>query len=257
MLPTLETGSIELVVTSPPYDALRTYDGIKPFTWSDFEIVARELYRVLCDGGVLCWIVGDSVVKGSETLTSAKQKIYFRELCGFLIHDTMIYEKTNFGHPEKVRYHQLFEYVFVLSKGTPRCFNPIKDKQNVWAGHTPFGTRTVRQKDGTMKPSDNRARTPEFGMRGNIWAGLTAGQEEICAAIAHPAMMPFWLARDLIYSWSNPGDLVLDPFFGSGQVGKAAALLGRRWLGIEINERYVADAERRTAQMGIVYELQN
>lgn len=146
ILPTIEAGSVQLIVTSPPYDNLRTYDG---YEW-DFETVARECHRVLCDGGVLCWNVNDSVVDGSETTTSAEQKLYFRKECGFLIHDTMIYEKSNFGHPEKVRYHQLFEYVFVLSKGAPRCFNPIKDKVNTWAGTGTWGKNTVRERNGEM-----------------------------------------------------------------------------------------------------------
>lgn len=250
VLPTLEAGSVQLVVTSPPYDRLRTYGGHE---W-EFEPVARELYRVLCDGGVCCWNVGDSVVDGSETLTSAKQKIYFREQCGLRVHDTMIYEKANFSHPEKVRYHSVFEYVFVLSKGVPRCFNPIKDKQNSTAGQTPFGIRTFTDPDGTQR---NRATqfpvSNEMGMRTNIWRGLTAGQENVCQSLAHPAMMPFWLARDLIQSWSNPGDLVLDPFFGSGTTGKAAALLGRKWLGIEINGEYEKLSRDRTSQTGIVF----
>lgn len=251
VLPTLESGSVQLSVTSPPYDNLRTYGGIKPFTWEDFEIVARELYRVLCEGGVLCWNVGDSVVDGSETLTSAKQKIFFRERCGFRVHDTMIYEKANFSHPETVRYQQCFEYVFVLSKGAPRTFNAIKDRKNAQAGQPgSFGQNSKRERDGTLKPMAKHI-TKEFGSRTNIWKGLTAGQENVCAALEHPAMMPFWLARDLILSWSNPGDLVLDPFFGSGTTGKAAELLGRKWLGIEISREYEKLSRDRTAQQGL------
>ena len=251
VLPTLESSSVQMGLTSPPYDALRTYGGIKPFTWADFEAVAHELYRVLCDGGVLCWIVGDSVVDGSETLTSAKQKIFFREQCGFRIHDTMIYEKVNFGHPERARYHQLFEYVFVLSKDAPRCFNPIIDKPNAWAGTGTFGKNTVRESDGSVGERKRNIIT-EFGMRGNVWRGLTAGQENVCGEFNHPAMMPFWLARDLIQSWSNAGDTVLDPFIGSGTTGKAAELLGRKWIGIELNPAYAKLAADRTAQMGMV-----
>lgn len=247
VLPTLDAGSVPLIVTSPPYDDMRSYDG---YEW-EFEPVARECYRVLCDGGVCCWVVGDEVKDGSESTTSAEQKIYFRKQCGFRIHDTMIYEKVNFGHPEKVRYHQLFEYVFVLSKGSPRCFNPIKDKPNAWAGTGTFGKNTVRKADGGMGERKRNIIT-ECGMRGNVWRGLTAGQEDVCGEFKHPAMMPFWLARDLIQSWSNPGDLVLDPHFGSGQVGKAAALLGRNWLGIEISAKYEKLSRERTAQRGLV-----
>lgn len=249
VLPTLEAGSVHCIVTSPPYDNLRTYGGYQ----FDFEGIATELQRVLCDGGVLCWNVGDSVVDGSETLTSAKQKIYFREQCGLRIHDTMIYEKANFSMPERVRYYQTFEYIFILSKGAPRTFNPIKDRKNVWAGKTAMGAHTKRNANGELRPS---MKTPklyeEFGTRSNVWRGNTAGQEAPCGELKHPAMMPNWLARDLIQSWSNPGDTVLDPFFGSGTTGKAAELLGRKWLGIEINPEYAPIYRERTAQQGLV-----
>lgn len=236
--PWASTGSIPLVVTSPPYDDLRTYGG---HSW-DFETTALELYRVLCDGGVCCWNVGDSVVDGSETLTSAKQKIFFREI-GFRIHDTMIYEKTNFSQPSHNRYHQLFEYVFVLSKGRPRTFNPIKDKRNIWSGTGTFGRNTQRGTDGRMVNKVRNIIEP-FGMRGNVWRGNTRGQEDICQSTDHPAMMPKWLARDLIISWSNPGDTVLDPFAGSGTTGRAALEQGRKAILIEINEDYLPVIER-------------
>jgi len=170
----LPDACVQMGCTSPPCDDLRTYGQSDTPSW-DFEAIARELYRVLCPGGVLCWNVGDSVVDGSETLTSAKQKIFFRK-CGFLIHDTMIYEKSNFGHPEKCRYHQLFEYIFVLSKGRPRAFNPLKDKPNAWAGTGPFGVSTMRQRDGSQKPK-TRNIIAEYGMRGNVWRGNTRGQK--------------------------------------------------------------------------------
>lgn len=249
VLPTIESGGVQLIVTSPPYDGLRKYNG---YQW-DFEWVAQNCYRILCEGGVMCWNVGDSVVDGSETTTSAEQKIYFRRDCGFRIHDTMIYEKVNFGHPQKSRYHQMFEYVFVLSKGAPRAFHPIKDKPNAWAGTKTFGRNTVRKSDGSIGERVRHEITP-FGMRGNVWRGLTAGQENVCGEFKHPAMMPFWLARDLIQSWSNPGDTILDPFYGSGTTGRAAALLGRHCIGIEISAEYAQLALQNTAQQGLVLE---
>lgn len=233
MLRTLGAGSVHLVVTSPPYDKLRTYGGHT----MDFEATARELYRVLCVGGIVCWNVGDSVVDGSETLTAFRQALFFKDTVGFRVHDTMIYQKSNFGHPEKVRYHQLFEYVFVLSKGDPRCFNPIKDKANAWAGTGPFGVSTMRQANGNQTPT-KRNIIADFGMRGNVWKCKTAGQENVCSAIEHPAVMPYGLCRDLIISWSNPGDTVADCFAGSGTTAKAAIETGRKTIAIEINPDY-------------------
>lgn len=247
VLADVSNNTIQCVVTSPPYDNLRTYGG---HSW-DFEALANELFRVLCDGGIVCWNVGDSVVEGSETLTSFKQALYFKSI-GFRVHDTMIYEKVNFSNPERVRYHQMFEYVFILSKDNPRCFNPIKDKKNIYAGAGPLGKNTSRQSNGDMTERPKNT-ISEFGMRGNVWKGNTSGQEDMCGSeFKHPAMMPFWLARDLIQSWSNPGDTILDPFLGSGTTGKAANLLGRKWIGIEINSEYEGIAKEKTAQLGIV-----
>lgn len=233
--------SVQCVVTSPPYDDLRTYDGSS--TW-DFASTAQEMYRVLCEGGIVCWVVGDSVVDGSETLTSMRQAIYFKEAVGFRMHDTMIWEKTNFAHPEKCRYHQLFEYIFVLSKGKPRCFNPIKDKRNTWAGASSFGKNTMRKRNGQMKRKP-RYFIADYGMRGNVWRCKTAGQENVCTAIEHPAVMPFGLCYDLVQSWSNTGDTVLDPMCGSGTTCIAALRLGRKTIGIDLNADYLSMALER------------
>ena len=231
----IESDSVQCCITSPPYDSLRTYEHGETF---NFEETAKELYRVMCDGGIVCWNIGDSVVNGSETLTSAKQKIFFHEECGFRIHDTMIYKKLNFSNPEKTRYQQMFEYVFILSKGKPRVFNPIFDKPNATAGQTGWGKNTFTNQDGT-KSERKKKIANEFGMRGNVWEGKTRGQEEGAIELPHPAMMPKWLCRDLMFSWSNKGDTILDPFTGSGTTGEIALRMERKFIGIELNKKYV------------------
>lgn len=150
----------------------------------------------------------------------------------------MIYRKLSFTNPERVRYHQVFEYVFILSKGEPRCFNPIKDRSNIWAGKTSFGKSTFRQVDGTTIPRPNNPVYADFGMRHNVWDGKTRGQEQICTGQSHPAKMPMWLARDLIISWSNEKDTVLDPFAGSFTTCIEAEQIGRKAIGIDISEEY-------------------
>ena len=230
----IESSSIDLVVTSPPYDCLRTYDGHSDWSFTD---TAMHLTRLLKPGGVICWNIGDSVVKGSESLTSCKQKIFFVEQCCLNVHDTMIYAKSNFGHPEKTRYHQLFEYVFILSKGKPKTFNPIRDKKNKWAGTGTWGRNSVREANGEMSLRKRNLIT-EFGMRGNVWHGKTSGQERGTSGSIHPAKMPLWLANDLIVSWSNEGDTVLDPFGGSGTTGVAAANLNRTSILIDKHPDY-------------------
>lgn len=244
MLAQLPDACIDLTVTSPPYDemdaeynlipgGLRTYNGYQ----LNFADLARQLYRVTKPGGVVMWVVGDSVVDGSETITSARQKIFFYKL-GFNIHDTMIWHKKNFTNPEKKRYHQVFEYMVVLSVGAPKTFNPIIDKKNIWAGETKFGGGGGRRMDGTMDARPKRI-VNDLGMRGNVWLMNTAAQENICQPNAHPAMFTEELAHDHILSWSNPGDVVLDPMCGSGTTLKQAKELGRRYIGFDISAEYI------------------
>lgn len=228
----LEAGSIPLCVTSPPYGGLRTYNG--KFTY-DFNGLAYEMYRILCDGGILCWVIGDEVKNGAEMLIPFRQAVFFVDRGGLQVHDTMIYHKLNFSHPEKVRYHQVFEFVLILSKGKPRTFNPIVDKPNARAGQIGnLGVNSFTLRDGSKSLRRKKIIT-DNGMRGNVWTGKTRGQEEMCKKLPRTAMMPKWLARDLILSWSNPGDTVLDPFAGSGTVGQQAEKHGRHAILIDID----------------------
>ena len=236
---------ISLTITSPPYDDLRTYNnnikGIKTefngYSF-DFESIAKELYRVTKKGGVVVWVVGDATHNGSETGTSFRQALYFKEV-GFHIHDTMIYMKNNFSNPSSNRYHQIFEYMFVLSKGKPSVFNSIKDRKNVYGGQVgSWGKNTVRQKDGSMKENGKKM-IEEYGQRYNVWQYKTSknGQEDEIA-YQHPAIFPIDLAKDHIKSWTNENDLVYDCFMGSGTTAKASKLLNRQYIGSEININY-------------------
>jgi site-specific DNA-methyltransferase (adenine-specific) len=233
----LPDASIDLTVTSPPYDNLRTYNGYS----FDFEGIAKELYRVTKDGGVVVWVVGDATANGSETGTSFKQALYFKEI-GFNLHDTMIWQKSASANPSSNRYNQNFEYMFVLSKQKPKTFNPIKDKPNKHFGVQNHGTK--RQKDGTTKPMSDKQKSKfiaEFGMRNNVWLI----NEEKHQNKNHPATFPESLTYDHIISWSNKGDTVLDCFLGSGTTGKMAKQLGRQFIGIEISPEYLEIAKNR------------
>lgn len=233
--------SVDCVVTSPPYDNLRTYRGYN----FAFELIADAIAAIIKSGGIICWNVGDSMIDGSESLTSFKQALYFKECCGLNVHDTMIYEKSNSSRPVNTRYNQCFEYIFVLSKGSPKTFNAIRDKKNVTAGQTCYGKHTMRERDGSMSVRSNRKVAAEYGMRGNVWKCNTAGQELCCESLPHPAMMPYGLCRDLVISWSNPGDIALDPMMGSGTTGIACVKEGRRFLGIDVSEEYCEMAAKR------------
>lgn len=241
----MDNEFVDLTITSPPYDDLRTYNNhvkgnetkYKGYSFP-FEEIAKELYRITKEGGIVVWVVGDATHKGSETGTSFRQALFFKEI-GFNIHDTMIYQKNNFSNPSSNRYHQIFEYMFVLSKGKPKTFNSIKDRKNVYGGKQgSWGKNTVRQKDGTMK-ENSRKIISEYGQRYNIWIYKTSknGQEDEIA-YKHPAIFPTQMVRDHIKSWTNEGDVVYDPMAGSGTTGRASIMENRRFVLSEIVTEY-------------------
>ncbi len=246
----LDEGVVDLTVTSPPYDYLRTYNGkIAPTKGTGFsfpfEEIVSELYRITADGGVVVWVVGDQVIKGSESGSSFRQALHFMEV-GFRLYDTMIYHKNGSPFPEKKRYSQVFEYMFVFSKGKPKTVNIIKDKKNKWAGYENFGKRVMRGKDGELKEMP-KFKIAEFGARYNVWQYSTGRNYSTkdTYAFEHPAIFPEGLAEDHILSWSNPGDLVFDPMCGSGTTLKMAKMNHRKYLGIDINTEYVDLSNRR------------
>lgn len=238
----ISDGIVDLTVTSPPYDNLRTYNGTCDWNFDVFKKVAKELYRVTADGGVVVWVVGDATVKGSETGSSFKQVLYFME-CGFNLHDTMIWSKGSFSFPSQNRYHQTFEYMFVLSKGQPKTFNPIKDRENLYVGIRGASGRKV---NGERNKGKSEVRE-KFGKRFNIWNYPIGGGHSATDKIAfeHPAIFPENLALDHILSWSNENDTVLDPFMGSGTTGKMAVLSKRNFIGIEKVEEYFRLSQER------------
>lgn len=233
----LPDTSIDLVVTSPPYDNLRVYGG---HTW-DFPGVASHLTRLLNPGGVIVWIVADATVNGSETGTSMRQALHFKDVCGLNLHDTMIYEKLNYlPQNSGDRYDQVWDFCFIFSTSRPKTFNGLRKKsaksgESLWSGGRINANGILHDKKFlTVKSSS---------LKGNMWKYATGGGNR-----NHPAKFPDNLARDHILSWSNPGDVVLDPFLGSGTTLKMAKETGRRGIGIEINPEYIPIAVNRLAQ---------
>lgn len=231
----LPRESIDLVVTSPPYDDLRTYGG---HSW-DFYGVAWNLARVLKPGGVIVWVVADATKDGSETGTSMEQALHFRKL-GLNLHDTMVYQ-TSKPPMNDNRYQAAWEYMFVLSRGKPKSWNPLKE-QAVCAGQNADNGKTYWNADGTKKPRHHVKAVAEMRVKENVWRIVSR------PGVGHPAVFPDRLASNHIATWSEPGDIVLDPFMGSGTTAKAAKALGRHYIGFEINPEYVAICEQRTAQ---------
>jgi len=237
IMPTLEDNSIDLTVTSPPYDNLRTYNGNNS-QWGEhvWKAVIKDLYRLTKEGGIVVWVVGDATIKGSETGTSFSQALWAKD-CGFNLHDTMIWEKTGAGAVgSNLCYWQNFEYMFIFSKGKPKSLNLIEDRKNKITGI--MTTSGSRNKEGLSKSKRKIISKPK-GRRFNIWKINQATNKN------HPAPFPEQLAQDHIVSWSNEGDTVLDPFMGSGTTGVVCANLGRDFIGIELDEEYFKIAEKR------------
>lgn len=229
-------GSIDLTVTSPPYDNLRIYNGnISQWNFEKFKAIAEQLWRVTKDGGVVVWVVGDATIKGSETGSSFRQALYFKDL-GFNLHDTMIYQTSKPPMNDR-RYQQCFEYMFVFSSGKPKSFNPIQEKCK-YAGKKADGT--YYNADGSMKKRSIVGAVHDTKPKENIWRIVERGKSK-----GHPAIFPYQLAHDHILSWSNECDTVLDPFMGSGTTGLACKQTGRNFIGIELDPTYFAIAKGR------------
>lgn len=243
----MQDECIDLTVTSPPYDNLRTYNGnIEQWSFEKFQNIAKELFRITKQGGVVVWIVADATVDGSETSTSFKQALYFKE-CGFRLFDTMIWNKGGCGNLGALnRYVNVFEYMFVFSKGAPKSINLIRDKPNKLFGKKRSGCPN-RKADGTMYDKSWTANQiiQQYGKRHNIWdvTPCLSNSERL-----HSAPFPVRLAQDHVISWSSERDTVLDCFMGSGSTGVACVNTNRNFIGIELDEHYFEVAKSRIEQ---------
>jgi DNA modification methylase len=238
----MPNNCIDLTVTSPPYGDLRNYNGYS----FDFENIANELFRITKQGGVLIWVVNDKTDKGSESLTSFKQALYFKEI-GFNVHDTMIYAKSNYIPLTHNRYEQQFEYMFVFSKGKPKTFNPLM-KENKQVGQIKGGTfRQSKDEKGARHKDIGVAKE---SIKPNIWfynVGM-ANSTKDKIAFNHSAIFPEQLAQDHILSWSNEGDVIYDPFGGSGTTCKMAYLSKRKSIMSEISTEYCELSKERLSE---------
>jgi DNA modification methylase len=239
-----DDDSIDMVLTSPPYDNLRTYKGYS----FPFDAIAKELFRIVKPGGVVVWVVNDATINGSETGTSFNQALLFKEI-GFNIHDTMIFKKRNpIPQIYRKRYNNEFEYMFVFSKGQVLTHNPIM-VPCLHAGLELNGTTYKNYSKNEQKREKMAKPVKSEKVKGNIWEYVVGKNLEDQEAKGHPAPFPCELARDHIISWSNEGDLILDPMNGSGTTCKAAKQLGRNYIGIDISLEYCEIARNRIGEL--------
>ena len=236
----LPESSVDLTVTSPPYDNLRSYNGFS----FEFEDITRELFRVTKEGGVVVWVIGDATVKGSETGTSFRQALFFTKV-GFNLHDTMIFQKRNpIPQIYRKRYNNEFEYMFVFSKGIVNKHNPIKI-DCLHAGLELNGTTYKNYSKGEQKRKKMAKPVKKQKIKGNIWRYVVGKNKEDQGAKGHPAPFPCQLVRDHIISWTNKGDIILDPMCGSGTTCLVAKELGRNYIGIDVSKEYCTLAKKR------------
>ena len=242
VMKSFDENSIDLTVTSPPYDNLRTYKGyVFPF-----EEIAEQLYKVTKHGGIVVWVVADATINGSETGTSFKQALNFSEI-GFNLHDTMIFQKTNpIPQIYRKRYNNIFEYMFVFSKGEVKTHNPI-EVDCLHAGLQLNGTTYKNYSKGEQKREKMAKPVKKKKIKGNIWEYVVGKKAEDQEAKGHPAPFPCALARDHINSWTNEGDIVLDPMSGSGTTCISALQLNRKYIGIDMSHEYCEMAKERIA----------
>lgn len=157
---------------------------------------------------------------------------------GFKLYDTMIWEKPSPQAPTEGRYYDVFEYMFVFSKGKPKTLNLLNDRKNKSAGNV--SRKETRSCKEDRKLKDEYRKVKEYGRRFNVWM-ISRGKN----TTEHPAVFPEKLATDHILSWSNEGDVVLDPFAGSGTTLSMAKQNGRNYIGFEISEQYCNIIEKR------------
>jgi site-specific DNA-methyltransferase (adenine-specific) len=248
---------IDCTITSPPYDDIRNYnnkieglsDEFNGYSFP-FEDIAKELYRVTKKGGIVVWVVNDATHNGSETLNSFRQALFFKEV-GFRMHDTMIYRKLNPMPNAGKRYQQMFEYMFVFSKGSPKTTNiSLRERSNKCEDKRTYRKKKFsRNQDGEFNENDYfvKEMVPEY----NIWDfyvgwGNTTKDD---VAFEHPAIFPEELVKRHIESWTNEGDLVYDPFMGSGTTSKMSILSKRNYIGSELSAEYCEIEKRRLSQI--------
>ncbi len=239
---------VDLTVTSPPYDNLRDYNGYK----FDAKSMLLSILKATKPGGVCVWIVGERI-NGGRSLSSFEHALIGRDV-GWTVHDVMIYQKKNTPFMRSNAYTNCYELMLVFSKGKPKTFNRLTEptKRNGWETAV-YGKGTDGDNSKRRAVELKKQKT-----RINIWqyaVGL-GGTTSDKVAFQHPAVFPENLARDHILSWSNPGDLVLDPMCGSGTTCKMAQATRRNWIGIDISEEYIRIAKRRLASVALELELE-
>lgn len=235
------SNSVDIVVTSPPYDAVRDYRGFS----LDLHAAGKEIHRVLKDGGIAVMVIQDQTKNFGKSLTSFKTIIDWCDSFGFKLFETVIYRKYGAeGAWWNKRFRVDHEYIPIFLKGErPQYFN--KEHLKIPSKHggktmTGGGTRLTNG----IRIATRAIKINPMKCRGTIWEYLTAGDGSRLKH-QHPATFPNQLPYDFISCFAPKNGVVLDPFVGSGTTTVAAKNLGYKYIGIDIAPEYCAIAEKR------------
>jgi DNA modification methylase len=268
----LRDRTVQCIVTSPPYFQLRDYQcgprqiGLEA-TPDQYVAALVEVFRearhVLRDDGVLWLVLGDSYWganrRGARGLLKRKDLIGIPwrvalalQADGWHLRADVIWEKPNpMPEPVRDRLTRSHEFVFLMSKRRRYFYDAGAIAEQALSDH-PSLNRLHRSHGLTWGNRGNSTFWNNVGGKRNrrdVWRFPSALTTE-----AHYATFPAELATLCILAGSRPGDLVLDPFLGSGTTGEVAERLGRRWIGIELSAEFAALARRLTAQAGLPFK---
>jgi DNA modification methylase len=259
------TGSVQCCVTSPPYWGLRDYGhhgqiGLEqtPEQYvAEMVVVFREVHRVLADDGVLWLNLGDSYGAEKQLVGIPWRVAFALQADGWYLRQDIIWHKPN-PMPESVRDRctKAHEYLFMLTKNARYLFNNEAIREPF--AHPNLAEEAKRRKangqlrTGNYQSGSGRNDADEYtgGVgyaskadgrnRRSVWTITTKPFKE-----AHFAVMPEALVEPCILATSNPDDVILDPFTGSGTVAVVALRHGRNFIGTELNPEYIQIAADR------------
>jgi DNA modification methylase len=250
-LRTLPDQSIDACVTSPPYlDARPEYPSP---TLHEFEDIFRELGRVVSGPALIN--AGRIFRDGCEVRWQEKL-LLAAERAGWAHLDTRIWVKPNANPIRGQVFADSHEYVYVLGRPgallnvdaarTPYAMSSVARLNRGWTNH--IGVKNVHS-----ERTRSEAELNELGARPRSFVVFSTGTDK---GNPHPAPMPLEFAESMVALTSWPGETVIDPFAGSGTTCLAARRLGRRSIGIELNQQYAELAARRLQQLSLLADAE-
>ena len=255
VMQSLPDGKVDLVFTSPPYESLRDYHGSENLfgdNYVDFITeVGKEVYRLLRPGGSFVLNIQSQINKKTKERSLSVHKIVINlvEKLGFSYIEPYIWAKTSSTpYKSNLRAYNAFEYCFWFSKGTkditfnldnirkPYAESTIKRYEYTVNGN--FGNNSP---DGKREYGNSKRKKVELHPKGSIPSNVISLPQATGLNKKHPAKMQPKLAEYFISAGSNPGDIVLDPFTGSGTTLLEGLKYGVNVVGIELADEYIVD----------------